>query len=67
MGIMDPVSSANFRRQLVEHATAVNALLSAATPSVAAAMKRTYRLDLYPLEFIKDKIAEMEAGLTEPR
>lgn len=53
------MSEAEYRRKLVAHNDAVMALLNAADPEVAAYMRSTYRLDLYPLDFAKETIERL--------
>lgn len=49
-----------YRRKLIEHNTAVQAALAATTEPVRQYLKR-YRLDLYPLDWLHNEIAALEA------
>jgi len=55
------VSEADYRRNLVAHNTAVRELLDATTERVRAFIaQRKYRLDLYPLDYLRELIADCE-------
>lgn len=50
-----------YTKSLVEHGKAVNAVLDSVSPETAAFLRENYQLPLYPLGFVQDQAAKLEA------
>lgn len=55
------INSEDYRRQLLAHNDACQAALVATSEPIRAYIRKRFRVDLYPLDFVTDMIAGLEA------